>query len=75
MILPLNMNCDCNLIVIRQRTQAASDNRKENSRRIYHDYNSGDEILIILSTDERRKQKKLGDQVTEEPYKIKRIHR
>ena len=75
MILPLKIQCDSNRIVTRRRTQAVSDNRKENSRRIRHDYNIGDQILIILSVDERRKQKKIGDQVTEGPYKIKRIYR
>ena len=60
--------------MLRRRTQAANDNRKENSHRIRHTYNIGDEILIILSADERRKQKKIGDQVTEGPYKIKIIY-
>ena len=74
-ILPLKMQCDWNRIVTQRRTQAVSDNRKENSHHIRHDYNIGDQILIILSTDERRKQKKIGDQVTEGPYKIKSIYR
>ena len=60
--------------MLRRRTQAANHNRKEYIHRIRHTYNIGDEILIILSADERRKQKKIGDQVTEGPYKIKIIY-
>ena len=59
----------------RRNTQAVTDNLKENSRRIRHEYKIGDKILIFLSADERRKQKKIGDQVTEGPYKIKMIYR
>ena len=61
MKLPLKIQCDWNRIVTRRRTKAVADNRKENSRRIRHDYQIGDKILIILSADERRKQKKIGD--------------
>ena len=58
MILPLKMQCDWNdwnRIVTRRQTQAVIDNRKENSRRIRHVYKMGDQILIILFVDERRK--------------------
>ena len=63
MILPLKIQCDWNRIVTRRRTKDVAD------------YQIGDKILIILSADERRKQKKIGDQVTEGPYEIKRIYR
>ena len=59
----------------RRKLQAVTENQKENSRRIRHEYKIGDEILIILSADERRKQKKIGEQVTERPYKFKMIYR
>ena len=57
----------------RRNTQAVTYNLKENSRRIRHEYKIGDKIFF--SADERRKQKKIGDQVTEGPYKIKMIYR
>ena len=75
MILPLKIHCGWNRIVTRRKTQAVTDNQKENIRRIRHEYKIGDEILIILSADERRKQKKIGEQVTEGSYKIKMIYR
>ena len=75
MTLPLKIHCDWNRIVTRRKTQAVTDNQKENSRRIRHEYKIGDKILISLSADERRKQNKIGDQVTEDPYKIKMIYR
>ena len=75
MILPLKIQCDWNRIVTRRRTQAVYDDRKENSRRIRHNFQIREQILIILSADERRKQKKFGDQVTEGLYKIESIYR
>ena len=55
MILPLKIQCDWNRIVTRRLIQAVYDNRKENDCHIRHDYQIGDQILIILSADERRK--------------------
>ena len=47
MILPIPIIADFE--VIRQRRQAVVDDnlRRQNMRRLFHDYNVGDEILII----------------------------
>ena len=55
MTLPLKIHCDWNRIVTRRKTQAVTYILKENSRHIRHKYKIGDEILIFLSADERRK--------------------
>ena len=55
MILPLKIHCDWNRIVTRRKTQAITYILKENSRHIRHKYKIGDEILIFLSANERRK--------------------
>ena len=54
-ILTLKIQCDLNHIVTWTRTQTVYDNRKENSLCIRCEYQIGDQILIILSADERRK--------------------
>ena len=58
-----------------KKNQAINDKQKANNHRIHHQYSNGDLILIIMFIDERRKQKKMEDPVTEGSYKITSILR
>jgi len=68
MLLPIPLLADYNLI--RERRQAVIDNnaRKANLRRRFHDYQIGDEVLLLL--------KPLGTLApkTEGPYEIIQVH-
>ncbi len=56
-----------------RQEQAISNNNKENKKRIDHEYQVGDLVLIVTPTSERRKQRKLSSP-TEGPYAITRVY-
>ena len=58
------------LITDNKRKQIARDNTRENTRRIEHTYNVGDEVLRILKRGIKRKYSKHKS----EPYKIHTVH-
>jgi hypothetical protein len=70
MVLPIPLIADFELI--RQRRQAVVDDnkRRQNLRRIFHDYNVGDEVLIINQDPNRPKLAP----VSHGPYVVQQVH-
>jgi hypothetical protein len=64
---------DWNSINQECRKQLEASNNKENKTRINKNYLPGDQVLIVLDSDERRSQPKLN-QPTKGPYTITRVH-
>ena len=54
--------------------EKVKSNNLENKSRINYEYKKDDEVLIVKSADERRRQKKIGDPIKEGPYKISRVY-
>ena len=57
------------LITDNKRKQIARDNERENTRRIEHTYNEGDEVLRIKRGIKRKYSKHKSD-----PYRIAQVH-
>ena len=74
MIIPLRINSDWNEIAATRRRLAIENNLWENANRIAHEYKKNDKVLIVLSSFERRGQRKIGDPIVKGPYRIVRVN-
>jgi hypothetical protein len=64
---------DWNSIHQERRKQLEASNHRENKTRIDKTYLPGDQVLLVLDSDERRSQPKLN-QPTKGPYTITQVH-
>lgn len=71
MIMPIQFKADWEKIRVKRQLQINKDNERENKRRIKHNYNVGDKILV---TDPISIKRKL-DKAKEGPFIVTRVHK
>ena len=75
MIMRMKYKVDWNKTTENRNLISTKSNKTENIKRLNHKYRVMDYVLIFKSPDERRRQRKIGDPVTEGPFHITKTHR